>query len=928
MRAWTSLSGIAYLGIGSQERISLFGADAVTDITPLTKLTALPIDLSTTAGSQTVTVVDPLDQPLVGDWFLVRAPIAVGGIIIDGVYMVQTVVDSTHYTITAAVAATSTVTDGGVARQFVTTAGDATVTVNLTNHGRFSGQVVFISEPVAVGGITLQGNYVVTVTNPNSYTIEAATAAISTATQDEHGGNLALAFLTGLTKAASATVETFDDTASHVFVAAGATVTDYVATGFLSYAPGNILTPLGGVGTKPTFTIATTQIVAVGGNNPGSGGTPGAHTFQINGGTGTSAQFTATVAGDGTLTGATPVLTVPGSYTANPLFINQSITDLTDGTLVGGTVNIGTWPNTFTTSPGAMTTLPDNPVTVINNGTGTGAQLNIGWDFGYAPLDVLTLVGGFGEEPTFTVVTTLVPRIVIHNVGSGGTPGPHTFQGTTGTGTPFEFTANVAADGTLTGATITQTVSGSYTINPTLFNEPITDLTDSTLTGGTVDVGMWPATVSLTTAGSITTIPDNPVPTTDSGLGHGAELNVTWDSSAGSQNNLSKEYITLDNWGEFLVAIPTRSPVYIWRPQDGPQTPMMNTGSAPQANIAGFVASQQQILVLLGTVNFGTDLFDPMLVRWSDAGDYTDFIPAAENQAGSSRLQIGSTLVAGLPVAGRNLIWSDLAVYSMQYQGLPFVFGIQPIGVNCGLIGPHAFGTQGDITAWMSQNQFFVLTGGGAPQPIPCSVWDIVFPNIDKANVHLVTCASNSYAFNELTWYVPQNDGTVTAARLQVQSGVWDYTIIDMGQNLDRSAWIDQNVFGPPMGADPDGHVYRQETSRDADGDPLISRLLSGIAMISEGDEIQQLHHIYPDIKFGPDAEGGPGTVNMTVYLYKDMQAPPRVKGPYPINAKTRRIPCRGRAKGMQVEFASGDIGSSWRLGRVQYLSTPDGKGG
>lgn len=932
LRAWTALSGIAELAIGSQERISLYASTLVSDITPLTKLSQVPISISTTADSQTVTIQDPLDQPMEGDWFLIRAPITVGGIILDGVYRVDSVIDPTHFTITAAVAASSTVVNGGAARQFITLAGNTTVTINLMNHGLFSGQVVFISEPVMVGGLTLSGNYIATATNADVYTIEAASPAITNDTVDEHGGNLALAFLTGLIRATSATVEPFDEDASHISIAIGADVVPYVSGGVLTYAPGDLLTMIGGtgaLGTVPVFEIVSTTVVTVAINAVGSGGTPGAHTFRgTTGPAGTYVEFSATVAPDGTLTGATPVITNPGQYFIdNPTLVGQPIVDLTDGSLTGATINVGMWPDTLdVTTPGAMIVFPANPVGTANSGTGRGATLNVGWDFGYAIGDVLTLVGGFGEEePTFSVVTLNVARVIIMAPGSGGTPGVHTFRGTTGTGTPFEFTAEIAGDGTLTGAEPDITVAGSYTVAPTLMGEPVTDITDGSLVGATVNVSMWPATVSLLTAGSMTTIPDNPAATSDSGDGSGAELNVTWDYSGGSQNNLSVEYITLDNWGEFLVAIPAKRPVYIWRPQDTPALPLQNVGSAPQSNITGFVAIQQQILVLCGTVNFGDDLFDPMLVRWSNAGDYTDFIPTSANQAGSVRLQLGSTIVAGLSVASRNLIWTDLGVYAMQYQGLPFVFSLQPIGVNCGLVGPHAVGTLGDTTLWMSQNQFYVIAGG-SPQAIPCSIWDQVFPNADKANFHLVTCATNAY-YGEATFYVPQTDGTVTAARLQVQSGLWDYTTIDAGTTLDRSAWVDQNVFGAPMGADPAGNVYRQETTNDADGEVLEARLLSGLAMIAEGDQHAQLFHIYPDIKFGPDGLG-PGTVNMKVYIYKDMQAPPRAKGPYPINRQTRRIPCRGRGKGIQFEFTSSDLGNAWRLGRVEYDAIPDGNGG
>ena len=146
----------------------------------------------------------------------------------------------------------------------------------------------------------------------------------------------------------------------------------------------------------------------------------------------------------------------------------------------------------------------------------------------YAPGDVLTVTGNTGTEPTFNVTDTEVVSVVINAVGSGGTPGLTTFTGTTGTGTKFQFTATIAGDGTLTGATPTLTVAGDYTVNPSsLTSEPITG---GSLTGATVTIKMGVKTVTLATAGAISAVGANPLSTTVSpNVGTGCTLNVVWN---------------------------------------------------------------------------------------------------------------------------------------------------------------------------------------------------------------------------------------------------------------------------------------------------------------------------------------------------------------------------------------------------------------
>lgn len=65
---------------------------------------------------------------------------------------------------------------------FDTVNGDATVTVHDTAHGAITGDFVTFSGAAAVGGLTLNNEYQVTVIDVDTYTIEASSNATSTVT--------------------------------------------------------------------------------------------------------------------------------------------------------------------------------------------------------------------------------------------------------------------------------------------------------------------------------------------------------------------------------------------------------------------------------------------------------------------------------------------------------------------------------------------------------------------------------------------------------------------------------------------------------------------------------------------------------------------------------------------------------------------------
>jgi hypothetical protein len=147
----------------------------------------------------------------------------------------------------------------------------------------------------------------------------------------------------------------------------------------------------------------------------------------------------------------------------------------------------------------------------------------------YHPNDVLTALGGSGPAPTFSVVTVKVLTATVVNGGSGGTNGPVTITGTTGTGTRFQATGTISGNA-LTGALVV-TVPGSYTLNPTNVNaEPVTG---GGLTGATVNLQMVPLSIAVLTRNQMHVVPDNPVNTSVSPSGGlGCTLNITWQQAA------------------------------------------------------------------------------------------------------------------------------------------------------------------------------------------------------------------------------------------------------------------------------------------------------------------------------------------------------------------------------------------------------------
>lgn len=386
---------------------------------------------------------------------------------------------------------------------------------------------------------------------------------------------------------------------------------------------------------------------------------------------------------------------------------------------------------------------------------------------------------------------------------------------------------------------------------------------------------------------------------------------------------------TLDNFGQELVAVPTVAgifevlgvpyqPIYTWSPSTStavaiPQAPPVNDGA--------FVAMPQRQIVAWGST--ATGIPDPLLINWCDVNNPNQWIALATNQAGSYRIPKGSKIVAGVQGPQQGVIWTDVDVWSMQYIGPPFIYSFNEIGSGCGLIAKKAAGFLNGVGFWMGFSQFYTLGGQGV-LPLPCPVWDTIFQNLDQNNLTKIRIAINS-RFGEIAWYYPSVTGGTgevdSYVKYNTYLGIWDYGL------LGRSAWVDQSVLGPPIGADPvSDYLYQHETSNDADGAAMNSWFQSGYYSLAEGDFKTFVDLVWPDAKWS-QVDGAPTTtLNISFYCANYPGDTPVIFGPYPVTQATKYFNTRLRARLVSVRVGSDDLGSWWRIGALRYRFAQDGK--
>ena len=490
------------------------------------------------------------------------------------------------------------------------------------------------------------------------------------------------------------------------------------------------------------------------------------------------------------------------------------------------------------------------------------------------------------------------------------------------------FTANGLAVGDIVVFAIPTTGNG-VTINGSYDVVTITDSDNFKITAGTQATASGSFTMNGGNAQLNYYIAAGPPPL-GSGFGLGGfGLGAFGTGASGGGDQTGTEITavdwTLDNWGQILVANPEGGAIYYWDPTGGFINALL-VSTAPPFNNGIFVSTSEQILIAIGsTIHQGLGYQQqPLLVQWSDVSNFFQWAATSATQAGNFTIPIGSEIKAGIAVSNQNLIWTDLDLWAMSYIGPPDVFGFNKIGAGMGAASLHSVQQVRGSVYWMGPTNFYNYTSSGA-NVIPCPVWDEVFQNINTNYLQNIRAMPDT-PYNEVGWLYPSAASTsgecdsYVKMNITEQGAPWDYG------PMQRSAWIDQSIIGMPIAATSSGIIYLQETTPDADGQPLASSFTTGFFYLAEGEDFVFVDQIIPDFKY----ETAIGTMSAQIQLtFNVADYPwntPISYGPYTVNSSTDYISVRFRGRVMSITVSSDDVGSWWRIGSIKFRYSPAGR--
>ena len=492
------------------------------------------------------------------------------------------------------------------------------------------------------------------------------------------------------------------------------------------------------------------------------------------------------------------------------------------------------------------------------------------------------------------------------------------------------FSGAASLGGNVTAAILNQEYQIDSIVNANSYKITAKDSSGTTITanasdsgnGGSSVVGAYQVNVGL----------DVYIPGTGWGLNGWGEGAFGQAAALSSTNQL--RIWTHDNFGEDLIINQRNDGIFRWLESGGTSTRAVELSQVSGANLVPTKALQvitsevdRHLIVLgadpiSGTSRTGT--IDPMLIAFSDQENALEFEPKATNTAGSLRLSSGSSIIGAVKARQEVLVWTDTALYSMQFVGPPFTFAVNLINEGTGLVAPKAAVTAPSAVYFMSYNNFYFYNG--SVNTLPCSVHNYVFNDINLTQsfkIHAFTIKDK----NEVGWFYCSADSE-TIDRYVIYN--YEEKLWFFGQ-LTRTAWLDSGIENYPR-ATASGLLFRHEQGFDDDGSPMTGVFIESSDFdLGEGDQFAFARRIIPDFKFIENENNG--SVNIVVKTRNFPGDSLATNSTNEIASTTQQSFIRARARQMALRFESnddasddGNLGIGWRLGATRIDIKADGK--
>jgi len=309
------------------------------------------------------------------------------------------------------------------------------------------------------------------------------------------------------------------------------------------------------------------------------------------------------------------------------------------------------------------------------------------------------------------------------------------------------------------------------------------------------------------------------------------------------------------------------------------------------------VSDSSRFVFCFGCNAFGdaTETQNPLLIRWSDQEDMFDWRPRSTNQAGDLQLSQGTEIVTAIQSRQEILVFTDAALYSLQYVGAPVVWSSTLVGSNMSVASSKAVAYANGVAYWMGKEKFYKYDG--TVQPLRCDVRKFIFDDLDKGQYEQ-TFAGTLEEYHEIWWFYVSKDNTSKVAP--------DKYVGQGDTNIAINSYITSGRFGIEAGS----------------SFTFVDKLIPDMSFVGSDSNA-------PSVDFALFADDAPGRERRgSDSVGGNAEQPVHVLSVTNVDNYTDIVNIRMRGREMALKVASDSLGTRWQLGTPRINMRPDGRRG
>jgi hypothetical protein len=396
------------------------------------------------------------------------------------------------------------------------------------------------------------------------------------------------------------------------------------------------------------------------------------------------------------------------------------------------------------------------------------------------------------------------------------------------------------------------------------------------------------------------------------------------------------------NFGEDLIFGPRGGAIYYWEAGAGlgsravELSTLSGASGVPTTQNFLEISDINRFVFAFGANEFGTSIVNPMLVRWSDQGSAVNWTPSSTAQAGFLTLSRGSEIVTSKQARQEVLVWTDSALYAMQYVGAPVVWSAQLVGDNISIAGQNAVAYSNGVAYWMGKDKFYKYDG--RTQPLRCDLRKFIFDDFNTQQYDQIVSGTNE-SYHEIWWFYCSAGQTVSDRYVVYNylEDVWYYG------TMSRTAWLDSGLRDSPLAATYDSNLVNHEQGVDDNAGeetlPIHAFVSSAEFDLEDGHQFAFIWRVLPDIRFDGSTAGSPSATLTLLPLANSGSGynNPASEGGsntraitrtavLPVEEYTGQIYTRVRGRQLAMKVESTEAGVTWQLGAPRIDMRSDGR--